>query len=334
MCLCVCVCVCARVNPLPGVKGKGQGVNPHSETAGSPWVFFAFSSPPPPSRRRPRRRMRLLRPPSVWRVQAAGLAAVHSKARWHTGAISRGLFLSNDSATRLRGDPGAIDALGADILPTAGESSIEFAVMCETGSADVFVGVCEEGGLGRAWGVSALTSKAFSGQVLPRMAATRMPDNKELTKRMLKSERRWLREQRAAAGAEPPSGGKGTTVRDRQAQVLARQGYTPLGSEPGAGAEAEEGAEAEGSSPLAMHCMFTMEISAGQVHFWRDSVRMELESPLGLPSAVRPWARLEGAGDSVEILDVKLLDWGIFKPGPRRQPRRRRSAGDGRSEGL
>lgn len=271
---------------------------------------------------------RLLYTWRVVRTQKAGLAAVRSKARWRTGTHQRGLFLSSDSAFRLAGEPsGALDAIGASVLPTAGQSRVEFGAVSEAGIADLLLGVCEESGLGRAWGVSVITGEAFSGAVMRgHAAAPRMPANEELSRRLLREERRHARTTRVAQRAEPPPTRRtDASPWQGEAAALARMGYVPIGGggDSGVGARATgeiDGAAVEGTA--GMHCHAALEISAGEMRFWINSLPLPLEPIRGLPSAVRPWARLEAAGDSVEIISVKLLEWGVLKGKPSPSPGR------------
>jgi hypothetical protein len=277
----------------------------------------------------------------VTRTQRACLAAVRSKARWRTGTHHRGLFLSSDSAFRLSGEPfGPLDAVGASVLPTAGEFRVEFGAVSETGGSDLLLGVCEESGLGRAWGVSVVTGEAFSGQVMRGHAAVpRMPGNEELARRLSREERRHASAQRGAD--RPPTGRAGASPGQRGAAALARMGYSPISGGGGLEVEARTAAAIDGAAAggdSGTHCHAALEISGGEIRFWINSVPLSLEPMRGLPSAVRPWARLEGAGDSVEIISVRLMEWGVLKGEAGAWPARRRGkragrGGEGRAEG-
>lgn len=250
---------------------------------------------------------------SVLRLPSATLAALRSRGRWRTGSHTRGLFVSKDSVHRLSGLPrGPLDAIGAGLLPTAGECRIEFGALSDSGGSGIILGVCDESGLERAWGVSMLTGDAFCGPVIRgEVPVSMMPENDELVKRLLRQERRWLQKQRSNRTQQPryeeDDSPKGDELRPP----------TPLARPPiSAGHVGSQKADLPmcahiGGDSAIESCHLVLEISAGELHFWRNSLPLSV-GPFGnLPSAVRPWARLDAEGDSVEIIAVKLFDWGV-----------------------
>ncbi|EOD14691.1 hypothetical protein EMIHUDRAFT_197199 [Emiliania huxleyi CCMP1516] len=119
-----------------------------------------------------------------------------TRSRWRTGELTRGLFLSGTTATRLPGDCAAhIDAFGSDVLPTAGAVRVDVAAISELGDTDLVVGVCEESCVGRAWGVSLLRRALVTAAVDRRaqQALRRQHANAEMAHRA-----------RLEAGTAPP----------------------------------------------------------------------------------------------------------------------------------
>lgn len=289
-----------------------------------------------------------------------------TRSRWRTGELTRGLFLSGTTATRLPGDCAAhIDAFGSDVLPTAGAVRVDVAAISELGDTDLVVGVCEESCVGRAWGVSLLRRALVTAAVDRRaqQALRRQHANAEMAHRArleagtappLAADRerrtRGLGYVVCRSGESGSSGGRcgaqrpcergrrlsshGRATRRRRARLAAVAAarlclagrrraaalLKPTDSLPPCpalpcSACLPGGARAPLSphprrSPQA-HGLLCFEIEGGELTFYSDGERVDLPPLRGLPPAVRPWARLSAAGDSAEILQVRLVEWGV-----------------------